>query len=90
MKINVTQTYIDRGTPEVGDECPIALAVKDQTGYTNVNVHSEINHAIVITHWSDGESEEFVRMLPTAAREFIEKFDHRQPVEPFEFEIEDV
>ena len=76
--IKVTQEYIDKGKLGSIQYCPIALAVKDQTDSNcsvfddHLNIYS--NFGRPGCYW-----------LPTRARKFINRFDDRKPVKPFNF-----
>lgn len=76
MKIKVTQTDIETGQRCMSRQCPIARAIHRLVKCdVSVNVVSaEINGKRVA--------------LPDSAIEFIDQFDRRKPVQPFEFEID--
>lgn len=57
-------------------ECPIAQAVR--------RTHPDWE---VLVTYIDGGGQVIIN-LPLEAQRFIRRFDHEQPVEPFEFEIE--
>ena len=76
MKISVTQEDIDKGKREDSCVCPIALAVRRQTG--------RLFH-IDDTNADDGYD---TIQLPIKARQFVRSYDNGNPVEPFEFELE--
>lgn len=79
MKINVTQADIENGHRADCFHCPIALAVIRATG-------------IFSTVDSDGIRiyDNPVKRFPhdMQRQEFIERYDHKETVEPFSFEIE--
>lgn len=83
MLIKVTQEHIDKGLRAVPNSCPIALAILDtcQCGFISVGVNNCVfdvdNHSKSV-------------YLPLMAILFIRLFDSHQPVEPFEFELEEV
>lgn len=56
-------------------ECPIAQAIQ--------RTHPEASVTATFVLLGGGRVQ-----LPLEAQEFIARFDHEQPVEPFEFEIE--
>jgi hypothetical protein len=75
MKIHVTQEDIEQGKRFECDHCPVALAIKRTTGMS-VSVHSDkISLA----------SGQFTTPVEVVA--FIDMFDGRLAVQPFEFEI---
>ncbi len=76
MKVRVTQEHIRCGERRSPRGCPIALALREKRGLSNVRVH--LTHAFTPSH-------EF--RLPLEAQEFIKAFDNRSPVEPFSFEL---
>ena len=77
MKVCITEDHIKRGFPGVPDSCPIALALREDHGWEDVEIVSA-------SAWIGKER----IMLPDAARSFIADFDWGDGVEPFEFEIE--
>ena len=87
MIIDVTQHNIDdalryrrlRGV--LGCRCPIALAGKD-AGLRSPEVSSAS-----LTYRDDEDTVQRV-MLPPAARDFVERFDNAEYVEPFAFSVE--
>jgi hypothetical protein len=82
MKIEVTQEDIDKAVRGDPFCCPIALAVKRQSG-KDVYVRSKW----ISLDSNDGCSREKI-FLSLKAADFIYKFDHGIKVEPFIFEIE--
>lgn len=79
MRIKVTQANIDRGRPCCTMACPIALA-GTEAGLRNPTVS---RNAIM----QCGRVETRKR-LPQEAVDFIRKFDLREPVTPFEFDLD--
>ena len=77
MKIKVTQEHIDNGLRSDCYYCPIALALKDATGF-NWYVGSIYigNESTVIT------------LLSNTTKDFIWRFDIAAMVIPFEFDID--
>jgi len=84
MRIKVTQEDIDGGVPQDVRACPIARAMKRQTGKASkVGMWSAWT---VEEDWQAGIETEYV--LPPAAREFIRAFDYnRAPVQPATFNL---
>jgi hypothetical protein len=83
MRVYVSQKDIDNGTPSDPTSCPIARAIKrryPQLDYVLVEGES----ATLGDDFTDNET----FWLPGIAIRFIEDFDARKPVEPFEFELE--
>ena len=83
FEINVTQDHIDRGQRQNCEECPIALAVKEQfpDKVWNISVEEEL-----FIDWKDGPyGESFI--FPEIASAFIVDFDNNQPVGPFSFKV---
>lgn len=81
MKIHVTQEDICFGTTRSESRCPIALAVKRQTGRIPFVKIDYMNF--------DGPNAVF-RNLPVMAVRFIKAFDNDRPVKPFAFIMEDL
>lgn len=75
-KIQVKQEDIDKGRRNVCFDCPIALALRRE-GYRDVVVGSA---AVRISTT--------VIELPRSARRFINRFDNRKKVQPFNFILE--
>ena len=77
MKVTVTQEDIDKGRPQVGHGCPIAIAVKRSNKSNTVWI---------------GRFTAFIGAdcypLPGTAMQFVKDFDNNKPVEPFTFEME--
>ena len=84
MKISVTEQDIKKGFVGECRACPIALAIERATGRVGVAVaRTYVNLGeIRATGYHD------LADLPESARSFIQRFDSRNPVEPFEFELE--
>lgn len=77
MKIEVKAKHIRRGLRGDPKHCPIALAVDELLGITNVYVE---NQEIYL-----GKTRIY---LPLVAQNFIEIFDEKKSLaKPFEFEI---
>ena len=75
MKVRVTEDHIKRGIPGLGEQCPIALALRD-CGW----------RAAIVTdrHWWPHPAK-WIPLTADALR-FVRDFDRKDPVEPFEFE----
>jgi hypothetical protein len=76
MLIHVTQEDIDQGRAGDSHECPIALAIRRETGGKEPDVHDTI---FMLKGWQAYKS------LPDEAMRFIELFDcagpkHVQPI----------
>lgn len=80
MRVTVTQKHINKGRVDAF-HCPISLAIKDkqhkiaQTMYTNCWIFNP----------KRGFSDRYV--LPVIAQVFVNRFDNKERVEPFEFEM---
>lgn len=79
MKIQVTQLDIDRSW-KGSYNCPIACAVVRQTGHPACVSH------VNVTFWR--QLKRVDASLPLEATQFIAAYDSKQPVEPFEFELD--
>lgn len=87
MKVQVTQDHIDNGHRNSAVSCPIALALKETPGATNVSVGigtASIGYGNVLRY----DYKRTYYHLPWQATEFIDRFDFGDPVQPFEFEME--
>lgn len=83
MRIKVTENHINRGRSNSCDECPIALAIIEATGFHTVAV-SETGIAVLeVTHWMHYR-------LPAEGMWFIHNFDHGNRTVPFEFNLRPV
>ena len=83
MIIKVTQEHIDKGKANSACECPIALAMIS-AGFIGVLVDGV---HIYVGLWLMG-GKVSKSHTPTSARMFIHKFDLRESVEPFEFNLD--
>jgi hypothetical protein len=82
MKVRVEDYHIRCGANGVSDRCPIALAITPMLPAG----HKARVYGGVCTF----ESELMVSSpmhLPPEARAFVERFDKKEPVQPFEFEL---
>lgn len=80
IRVRVTADHIAKGKPTQKECCPIALAFKD-AGYETALVDTQ---AAFIAKGKDKD----VIVLPEKARLFVERFDVKKSVEPFEFTVE--
>lgn len=83
LKIVVTQEDIEAGQPGQSGSCPIALAIKrtiSDASYVEVDQYCYWEH--------DGDI--FSASMPNEAQQFINHFDGKMVVFPFEFECEPV
>ena len=77
MKIKVRKTHIKRGTQKDACSCPVALALKESLGLTDVRVNVD-----------DVKIGRIRLDLPSDAQTFIAKFDRdKKSVQPFVLEI---
>lgn len=76
MEITITKKHISQGEPKSKKTCPIALAIKEQTGYKTVFVR---NYGIIIG------SKRF--WMPDIAAKFVNYFDLNKEVKPFKFSL---
>ena len=81
MKIKVTQEDIDKGIRHSPGSCPVARAINRQSEKDNASVGLSCIYFYNIGGFSETPT-------PLDAALFINKFDQRQPVKPFEFELE--
>jgi hypothetical protein len=82
--IQVSQSDIDAGEPRSCDLCPIALALHRATDGESYAVHADEIKPRVRRLQPNGPR----FPLPYAAQLWICRFDHGDPVAPFEFEID--
>lgn len=90
MKITVTQEDIREGARANCLKCPIALALERALKpllELDIWYRVQVNEDNVEITNTGAESGRFAALLPEEAEEFIRRFDNRQPVEPFEFEL---
>ena len=84
MKVTVTQHHINIGQRLVPNMCPIALAIRDvcpnwhliTVSPEDVNVFVHRMDCVYISY-----------DLPQKARNFVNSFDQKMPVQPFSFEM---
>lgn len=74
VKINIDQHHIDDGVRHSCMNCPIALAFEEKGFSVRINE----GYAII------GRAR---YKLPEVARDFIDAFDSKKPVEPLAFEV---
>lgn len=84
MKIKVTQEHIQFGMRRSRYHCPIALAVKEQTGVLLCCVDG---HETTVREGGLMDGVWHSIRLPEIARQFVTDFDFLKDVEPFEFEL---
>lgn len=82
MRIQVTQYHIDKGVPEDDRRCPVALAIQD-AGLPDVRVGQNRDTIEVYGNMYAGTSP-----YPGAVADFVRAFEHGEPVEPFEFQLD--
>ena len=80
IHLNITQECIDCGTPGEGSSCAVALAL-DQAGCGAPNVDSGYVRFTYcgVRYFVD---------TPDAIIQFIDKYDQRDPVSPFEIDLD--
>ena len=78
MKIRITDEDIEQGVPCSPSRCPVARAIRRDTGSAASNL--TVNGATI---WIGN----VYYRTPSSAFDFIFDFDHGDPVAPFEFEL---
>lgn len=92
--ISVSAEDIARGEREECETCPIALAIRRVVPGTNVEVHyAWVGFGDRYTWRTTPENGDRMLVpqrvpLPWKAREFVDRFDAGEPVEPFEFHLD--
>jgi hypothetical protein len=81
MNITVTQDHIDKGVVSSCALCPVSLALL-AIGYEQVTVFLHL-----CSFLSKAEGKIFHCKLPTIVTDFIVKYDKREPVSPFSFQL---
>ena len=76
MIVHVTQRHIDNGDRLECQTCPVALAIKEQTGEQYVKVYSNIIKVGKVTYKTTND-----------VYNFISDFDENIAVEPATFDI---
>lgn len=76
IKIKVTKEHIEKGQRVSPYCCPIALSIREQ--FPNKRI--VVTRAYTLIGARDFKN-------PSEAQEFIDDFDHRNAVSPFEFEL---
>lgn len=79
MRVRVEHWDIINGRRTAPDHCPVALAVRRQSGRSKIAVSSY--SVDLLDGMKDAE-------LPPEARQFVRDFDSGRPVKPFSFELE--
>lgn len=89
MKVKVNWLNIKKGKPGNAAACPIANALLGKLkNAKRVNVEVGGDTADISFASKDGQVEISISApLPPKAQQFIEKFDNREQVEPFEFDL---
>lgn len=79
LRIDVTAEHIRLGEAGDGEECPIALALCEETGkrWLVCAVHAEL-----------AERPYAACRLPRRVQRFVQQFDADKPVRPFAFDLE--
>jgi len=85
VKIVVTQSDIELGTPDSCAFCPIALAAT--RAYPDADYVDVGPDRIEVHYWDGCKTDIVFRDLPMIAQQFIEDFDSGETVQPFEFEL---
>ena len=82
MKIKVTQEHIDQGVPGSPSECPVSLAITEQTSLVNCVIHTSI------AFYKPPYNINLLGTFPAGREinEFIAKFDAGKYVTPCELE----
>jgi len=80
IKIKVTAEHIDKGKRNNCRECPVALAIKEQL---NLPYDMQVGTLGVNIFYEKHTCTKY--MLSRAAERFINKFDGRKDVKPFNF-----
>jgi hypothetical protein len=86
MRITVTQDDIDNGFRGTACACPVARAVGRAFGVPPLVNQVSVGWSIGIRQ-SPADRYMTWYALPDVADDFIRKFDTKQPVEPFAFEL---
>lgn len=84
MQIRVTQADIDTGKPGKTCTCPVARAINR---ILNGSHFASVSNAINIFRCG-GAQLKLQILFPQSVRNFIYRFDSRQPVQPLDFDIE--
>lgn len=84
MLIKVTQEHIDKGTPTCSN-CPVALAIKE---HIDCNIALVVGPTFISMRHITRQNCYWEGDTPEVAAAFICNFDGKQPVEPFEFELD--
>jgi hypothetical protein len=80
IRIKVTQEHINKGRRRACRQCPVALAIVEQTEFPNPWVGD--THVDLVT---SPESPSY--KLPAEVQRFIDNFDNGKPVKPFAFNL---
>lgn len=82
LRIKVTLGHIALGNPGKAFSCPIANAMKD------MGLSKTVSAGPAMLAWIRPDNGLAYVTLPPEAVRFMRAFDRRDPVSPFEFEIE--
>jgi hypothetical protein len=81
VNFSLTQDHINSGKPGIPDKCPVALCIKEKFQEYDVMIgldaSNEANCFINLTSIS----------LPYIVQRFVDNFDARKPVRPFNFPV---
>lgn len=80
MLIHITQPHIDRGCRGDAENCPVKLAIHDASGLICTVAEDYIR-------FGNGPDSFQIR-TPVAVAVWISRYDRRELVEPFEFELD--
>lgn len=83
MTITVTEDHIKRGVPRKDCFCPIALAMREQTGE-----NWRVMYAYAVLDKRNDLNEPTIFWFPVEAKNFIYFFDMEETGKPFSFELE--
>lgn len=81
MRVVVTKEHIAAGRPLSEEHCPIALAIRRKPGFSKATV----GHHFI---FKDNHKAYPRFLMPIEVQTFINRFDSKQPVSPFSFDIE--
>ena len=81
MRVKVTQEHIDLGWRHHFAWCPIGRAILDMKGVHDVKVGMDR------IRWITSADGPFSAETPPEAQQFINDFDNKEGVKPFEFDL---
>lgn len=76
MLIEITKNDIQQGSREIGEDCPVTLALRRYTKVKTISVSANCA-------WVGRKCHE----LPPEVRDFLSKYDRKKPVEPMSFQL---